>query len=264
MMDFSARNVSVVIPCFNEYNRLDIEYWTQIINHLNHVNWIFVDDGSSDKTLDLLRSLQSNSNVEVLARKDNAGKSEAIRYGMSRVLTDKPNSELIAYIDSDGAFSLSDIENLLDIAIEDLRRSVLRDAWISSRVNLAGRSIQRRASRHYIGRLIATFVTFGWKNAPYDTQSGFKVFANSEEFRECLDTKLRTRWFFDIEILARISITKCKPVNVWEVPLFTWRDVNGSHIGFGQYYQILRDIFIARQTVKEVKRIECEAEIGFN
>lgn len=259
-MDFSPRNVSVVIPCFNEYNRLDLEYWTQIVNHLNHVNWIFVDDGSSDKTLDLLRALQSNSNVEVLARKDNAGKSEAIRYGMSRVLTDRPNSELIAYIDSDGAFSLSDIENLFDIAVVDLRRAVLRDAWISSRVNLAGRSIQRRASRHYIGRLISTFVTFGWKNAPYDTQSGLKVFANSEEFRECLETKLETRWFFDIEILVRISINKKKPVNIWEVPLYNWRDVNGSHIGFGQYYQILRDIFIARQTVKMVKRIEGEAE----
>ena len=51
--------VNFVIPCYNEGKRFNIEYWNEISN-LNNINLIFVDDGSKDNTLDLIKNIKNS------------------------------------------------------------------------------------------------------------------------------------------------------------------------------------------------------------
>lgn len=51
------------------------------------------------------------------------------------------------------------------------------DALWSSRVALSGRFIQKLASRHYMGRVVATLLSVDGNSISYDTQSGVKLFA---------------------------------------------------------------------------------------
>lgn len=258
-MSHPGTKVAMVVPCFNEYKRFNLDYWGKLLELLPQIEWHFVDDGSTDKTAGLLETLQKYSNTKVIKNDRNKGKAEAIRQGMNAVLHNNSKTDFIGYVDSDGAFSGTDIEKLINIAIKENMNSEIRDVWISSRVGLAGRAISRKSSRHYLGRLVATFITFGWRGAPYDTQSGFKIFVNSPQFQDSLRMKFRTRWFFDIEMLNRIAIRKSASLNIWEEPLLSWVDVSGSHIKARQYFQIIKDLLIARQGVRKVIQVEKEA-----
>lgn len=247
--------LALVVPCFNEGTRFDLKYWESLISKYIDVIFIFVDDGSSDSTHIHLSLLKPNTNVDVIRKVENEGKAEAIRSGMKDVVLRYPRMTIVGYLDADGAFSDLDIGNLMEVAKSEVSNSILRDAWISSRVGLAGRSISRRPSRHYLGRLVATFVTMGWKDAPYDTQSGFKLFLNSTYFRQSLENRFMTRWFFDVEILNRIAKSKNGRTDIWEEVLLSWKDVSGSHIRPRQYLYIIRDIWVARRCVKKSFRV---------
>ena len=248
---------SIVVPCFNEEARLPIEYWREIINKSIDVNWLFIDDGSHDKTFEILEGLCFGSSAKTLRLGKNVGKGNAIRQGFLRVLEDDPELKVIGYLDSDGAFSLQDVMNLVEKAriLENFPGQSMPDALISSRVSLSGRFIERRKSRHYLGRIIATFLTLKWNNAPYDTQSGFKLFKNSKSFQNSIRNSFSTKWFIDIELLTRIGISNEGKLVIWEEPLDFWRDVNGSKLGFTSYPRILVEMFVARkQVLKFVKK----------
>ena len=130
------------------------------------------------------------------------------------------------------------------------------DVLLSSRVGLAGHQINRRHSRHYLGRMIATYLTNGWKDAPYDTQSGFKLFSNTVSFQQALSEDFKTKWFADVELFTRIGIHNGGNLNLWEEPLTSWRDVEGSKINFRKFPRIMVEIILARREVlKLIKEI---------
>ncbi len=248
---------SIVVPCFNEEARIPIEYWRELINKSIEVNWLFVDDGSHDKTFEILERICAGSSAKTLKLPENVGKGNAIRQGFLKVLEDDPEIKIIGYLDSDGAFSLQDIVGLVEKAsnADSFLDNSIPDAVISSRVSLSGRNIERRRSRHYLGRIIATYLTQKWNNAPYDTQSGFKLFKNSQSFQKSIKNSFSTKWFVDIELLTRIGISNEGRLVIWEEPLNFWRDVNGSKLSFRSYPRILVEMVVARnQVLKFVKK----------
>ena len=58
-------------------------------------------------------------------------------------------------------------------------------------------------------------------------------------------------WFVDIELMMRISLIRNNLVNIWEVPLNYWKDVEGSKISFTKFPQIIFEIFRIRLLVKK-------------
>ena len=50
------KSVAVVIPCYNEAGRLNSEAFTGFMQDHPQVKFIFVDDGSSDNTSEILNS----------------------------------------------------------------------------------------------------------------------------------------------------------------------------------------------------------------
>jgi hypothetical protein len=116
-----------------------------------------------------------------------------------------------------------------------------------SRVKLAGHKIERGLLRHYIGRLIASFLGRGIPEFPYDTQCGFKLFKSTPILSEALTTKFHTRWFVDLEILCRISKMRAGLISLREWPLENWREVEGSRIRLGTFWSIFLEILVIRK-----------------
>ena len=108
----------MVVPCYNEESRLNVQYWFEVIRKHTEVNFLFVDDGSKDETLRVLSSLQILPNVQVLPLKNNAGKGEAVRQGFHQVVCAKkvsfPEPMIVGFFDCDGAFSQDDIQAVID------------------------------------------------------------------------------------------------------------------------------------------------------
>ena len=254
--------IAIVVPCYNEESRLDINNWKLIMQTVPNCVWIYVNDGSTDRTYQTLSFLESKKS-HILNLSKNFGKGEAIRAGLNFALKLDSSAEIrqVGYLDSDGAFALKDITQMIEVSSTQFDIDSTLNSFIGSRVKLAGREIHRSPSRHYLGRIIGTFVGLSWNDAPYDTQSGFKIFKVDKNFSDSISERFQTRWFFDIELLLRLQSRS--GTHPWEFPLSQWHEVGSSKINVGQAWIITQEIFRIRRIIKKFKLVD-KVSNGFN
>jgi glycosyltransferase involved in cell wall biosynthesis len=220
----------IVVPCFNEARRLDPARLSALVDS-GDVRLLFVDDGSSDGTPDVLgRMADASDAVDVLTLPRNVGKAEAVRQGLLRGL--ESEAAILAYYDADLATPPEEMLRLIELLTS-------RDDLVfvlASRVRMLGWQMDRRATRHYLGRVFATCASLLLRMPVYDTQCGAKAFKVSPQLREAVATPFRSSWVFDVELIGRLrygSVTS-EPVAVdafEEMPLRSWQDVSGSRLG---------------------------------
>lgn len=244
----------LVVPCFNEAHRWQGEYWADLTSTAD-VHWLFVNDGSSDHTAEILRALAQLPNVDYLDLPVNGGKGEATRLGMLWAFkNDHRAFQAVGFMDADGAFRRADIQRLVS-RFTELQANGDVDAVWSSRVALAGRDIRRSQVRHYVGRAVATLLSVGSDPLPYDTQSGLKFFRPSEDLRSCLRQPFSTRWLFEIEMLTRWKQVTGESMRIREEPLEFWEDIAGSTITRRESARIARELW-------QVKRLQRRQTLG--
>lgn len=80
------KKISLVVPCYNEQEVINLFYEEiqKVKKDFNKVNFeiIFVNDGSSDNTLDLMRELSKNDDVRYISFSRNFGKEAAMYAGL--------------------------------------------------------------------------------------------------------------------------------------------------------------------------------------
>ena len=79
--------ISVIVPCYNEEESLPLFYKeiNKVIKKMSNVSFelIFVDDGSSDRTLNIIKEFsKDDSNVRYISFSRNFGKEAAIYAGL--------------------------------------------------------------------------------------------------------------------------------------------------------------------------------------
>lgn len=231
----------IVVPCFNESFRLNPDYWENLL-HATDVNLVFVDDGSTDSTFQVLQGIANHHRVSLLRLERNFGKAEAVRFGMLSVIGKVTKGvDVLGFLDADGSFDPQDVARMLNISRAKFSRGY--EALWSSRVALSGRDVHRSRNRHYVGRVIATGLGRSFPNLPYDSQSGFKLFVFDSVLIEVLGVPFRTRWLFDVEIFDRWREISGKSLRVWEEPVNVWHDVPGSNIRGREVGRILTEVF---------------------
>jgi len=217
------KSITLVVPCYNEEKRLNLDAFTSYASQNTHVQILFVDDGSIDHTWQMIEKCSNeNSQIHALKMPKNSGKAEAVRSGMLKSLEN--NSDYIGFWDADLATPLDQLE--LFQSYMDRQAQVI----MGSRINLLGRHIERTHLRHYLGRLFATFASIVLNLGVYDTQCGAKLF-RQDIVESAFSEKFQSYWIFDVEILARLRfLNKLNVAQVFEVPLNIWRDVGGSKV----------------------------------
>ena len=237
---------TIVVPCYNEAKRLDGDAFHRFVQSTEAVNFIFVDDGSTDDTLGVLRQLVARmpDRARCIALGQNGGKAAAVRQGMSAAIADRP--AVAGYWDADLATPLSAIPAML----RQLRSSDEVCAVLAARVRLLGRSIDRRPMRHYVGRVFATLASVTLDMPVYDTQCGAKLFRVSDELLTVFEEPFISRWIFVVEILALIVAARRRRserldpgMYIHEHPLESWRDVHGSKVRPLDFAIAGRDLF---------------------
>jgi glycosyltransferase involved in cell wall biosynthesis len=239
----------VVIPCYDEAARLPLARYQEFLRDRPEVSFVFVDDGSRDGTLALLRSLEGAEprRVSVLALEENVGKAEAVRRGLLRAL--EGDADYVGYWDADLATPLSAIQDFAGLL--DARPDL--ELVIGARVVLLGRHIERRALRHYVGRVASTAISLALGLRIYDSQCGAKLFRAGAATREIFRDPFVSRWAFDVELLARLIRSRraaglpSAASAVWELPLAEWKDVAGSKVGVLDYLRAGLDLWRIRR-----------------
>lgn len=218
----------IVVPCYNEADRLDVDAFRRFVGSEAGCEILFVDDGSTDQTAARLESLRvaSPGRIDVLRLSPNRGKAEAVRRGV--ITGFDRGARFVGFWDADLATPLEAVPQFLNVM--ELRADI--DLVMGARVALLGRHIERRASRHYFGRAFATAVSLVLGLRVYDTQCGAKLLRVTPATRAAFDTPFRTRWLFDVELIARLTGRRGGEGahRILELPLWDWQDRPGSKL----------------------------------
>lgn len=201
MQEIQATNqkieLSVVIPCYNESNRIEkciIELTKFFFTHKDKFEYelIFVNDGSKDDTYNKIKYLSKNHNyIRVFTYNLNAGKGYAVRRGIKDA---KYNNILI--LDSD-----------LSIKPDALLRVAYMHNLCSDRAFMVqGKRrfiVKQSLMRQITGNMFKWFVRALFQMPFNDTQSPFKVLHNVKKhnFQILLSDLKEDGFAYDVELL---------------------------------------------------------------
>jgi glycosyltransferase involved in cell wall biosynthesis len=222
-------DVTIVVPCFDEAQRLRLDAFRSFLAASHRHRLLFVDDGSRDDTLAMLRQfvVEGDGRVDVLALERNHGKAEAVRRGVLQALEGEAHA--VGYWDADLATPLSEVDLMAQLLAEQPQIQIV----LGSRVKLLGKRIERHEHRHYFGRVFATGASLVLSLPVYDTQCGAKLFRAHELTRRLFAEPFVARWTFDVELLARYRFREAQGAEgLWEHPVSRWTDVAGSKVRF--------------------------------
>ncbi len=224
---------SIIIPCYNEAARLDVNSFIEFALQEKHVKLVFIDDGSKDTTIQVLTNILKAvpDRVDVLIMKKNQGKAEAVRHGLN--FAAKRGDDLIAFLDADLATPLNAILDFISVA----KRLPEIDVVFGSRCGGMGRRVYRKIYRKGISLICAFLGRLATGLPIRDTQCGAKLFRNNTAFRRSLSEPFKAGWLFDIELFLRISDPSLsQKKRFFEFPVIQWTEIPGSKIK-------VRDIF---------------------
>lgn len=250
-----APDLSIVIPAFNEEERLPImlkealEFLKGGSRQGKSYEILVVDDCSTDSTSTMVLRRYADENIKVIRLVENQGKGFAVKVGMLSA-----RGKLRLMVDADGATRFSDLEKL-ERAIADgdaegsskrppngKRRAVI----FGSRHHLVDGATATRAwyrniftwGLHFLVRLLIT----GSNDIIHDTQCGFKLFTE-EAALKLFPTLYIRRWAFDLEL---VMLARMQGVSITEIAV-AWQEIPGSKLGLiSATLSMLRDMLRIR------------------
>lgn len=92
------KTLDIVVPCYNEEEMLQI-FYKEVSDNLKNIKWnvIFVNDGSNDNTLEVIKELENSyDNVKYISFSRNFGKESAIYAGL-----DYSTEDYVVLMDAD-------------------------------------------------------------------------------------------------------------------------------------------------------------------
>lgn len=222
--------IGVVIPCYNEEERLLSTEFTDFIHGNLGYHLCFVNDGSTDNTLTVLEKLRKGreDSISIYNCEKNGGKAEAVRQGVL-FLSKDPQLDYIGFLDADLSTDLKDFDELAK-TIEDSDYKIVS----GSRISRMGANIAKESARKIISMTINYIIQRILGMSFKDTQCGAKIM-DKEVTKYMFNKKFITRWLFDVEIFMRMKkfYGKNKVNNlICEKPLKRWVHVDGSKLSF--------------------------------
>jgi len=155
--------ISVVVPVFNEQESLEKFYSVLIssLGKLGSYEIVFVDDGSTDSSLDLLKKLAArDKKVRIFSFRKNQGKAEALTLGFKMA-----KGDYIVTLDADLQDRPEEIKNLLDKLKEGFD---LVSGWRKDRKD----SLKTKLSSKLFNSIMSAF----WGVRLHDYNCGLKAY----------------------------------------------------------------------------------------
>lgn len=190
-------SLAVVMPIYNEEAALpDLLDSTSLLCKSRGWRLILVDDGSTDRTSDILSNYQNMNYIDIVKHSVNRGYGGALRSGILMA-----NTEYVVTMDADGQHTLAHVDTLLEFA-----ESENADLVVGSRTRGDKSSLYRRLGKWLIRVIVNAMV----KLPVEDINSGFKLY-RTKVARRFLPLCPDSMAFSDVMTLACIK-HHCKVV----------------------------------------------------
>jgi len=199
--------LSLVIPAHNEESRLPATL-EQVFAFLTLQNYaaevIVVENGSTDRTLEIAQSFASRHTQLKVIHTDERGKGLAVKQGMLAA-----RGAFRFFADADFSMPVSEINRFLPPALPDC------DIVIASRETPGAVRYNEPFRRHLSGRIFNALIRLVVLPGLDDTQCGFKCF-RARVAEEIFPRQTMPGWSFDVELLyiARRKGYRIKEVGI--------------------------------------------------
>ena len=219
--------VSIVVPCYNEENRIK-PFLTSLIqfskDNLKSYEIIVVNDGSKDKTLDVLKEFSKD--IKLISYEKNKGKGGAVREGVLSSIGEK-----VLFIDADGSIQPDEIPKML----EELDNY---DVVVGDRASKDS-DVNAIALRNMTGKLFNFYVNMLFRYKNWDNLCGFKGF-KKEIAKDLFTNLIAYGWIFDVELFYKIHK---KNYTLYKLPI-KWVHKGDSKIKlldpFKMFFQLIK------------------------
>ncbi len=225
-------HLSVVVPAFNEEKRIGSTL-PAIFEYLDKTAYryelIVVDDGSKDRTKDVVRSLIDGvEGARLISYFPNRGKGYAVRCG---ILGSKGKN--ILFTDADLSTPIQEVEKFFPLLDKGYDIVIASKRLVDSKVEVFQPFYRRESAK------IFNFIRYAILGVDYaDTQCGFKLF-KGRVARDLFGRLTIERYMFDSETLY---LAEKLGYRVKEMPV-RWRDVPGSTLNITREgTHMLRDL----------------------
>jgi dolichyl-phosphate beta-glucosyltransferase len=215
---------SLIVPMFDEEVRL-LDYGKALLDFITEQpagsELIFVDDGSTDRTVETVADLlaaRRDAPARVI-RRPHEGKGAAVSAGLAEV-----HGEYAGFCDLDLSTPLDQLERVMDAAMRAPALAIGSRDLPASRMLRAESPIRETLGRAYNLLLQATLTP-----GVVDTQCGAKA-ASREVWRTLLPHCHETGYAWDAEL---ISVAKALRIDIIEVPV-AWRHDDRSRVHLGR------------------------------
>lgn len=238
-----SASLSVVIPAYNEVARLG-KTLRDVVGYLQENfpdgELIVVDDGSSDDTANLARTIFQDSGslrTSVISYKSNLGKGRAVRLGLLAA-----RGDVALFSDADLSTPISEAPKLVDPIVNGQY-----DVTFGSRAldrQLIG--VHQSWRREQGGRVFNLVVRLATGLPFWDTQCGFKAFRMSA-CRPLIEAATVDRFGFDVELLFLAFRAGLK---MKEIPV-RWDHNEGSKVTlFTDSFKMVHEVNLIRQQAR--------------
>ncbi len=233
--------LSIIIPAHNEEVRLppSLEQVKEFVQDQTYpIEVIVVENGSSDRTLNVAESFQEKMPYLKVIQETQSGKGLAVRNGMLEA-----TGQYRIFCDADFSMPVSEIRKFVPAEGQSY------DIAIASRELPDSKRVDEPEFRHLIGRIFNSLVKFTVLPGLQDTQCGFKAF-RGEIADQLFHLQTLDGWSFDAEILF---IAQRQGINIREVPI-TWYYKAGTRLHFlKDSFKMAADLLTIRRNANQGK-----------
>ena len=198
---------SFILPAYNESERLS-ESIPKVLQYVHERGFaaeiIVVNDGSTDKTAEVVRQFAvSNSMIVLLENPGNRGKGYSVRNGMLNA-----RAEVALFTDADLSSPITEADKLFG-ALSAGADVAIGSRWLQRELQTERQPLMRQLYGRLFNLELRVVLGLRYK----DTQCGFKAFN-----RRAIDTVFTRqrieRWGFDPELLFLADKFKLKTLEV--------------------------------------------------
>ncbi|NER12763.1 glycosyltransferase [Leptobacterium flavescens] len=190
----------IITPCYNEENKLQIETYIRFIRTNDNYHLCLVNDGSSDKTSEVLKQIKKAApqRVSVIDLKENRGKATAVSVG-AKYLYEQTDVDYIGYLNADLSTDFNDFDQLVSMLDKTGKLSMVFGSRGYGEGNRESNFI-----RKFFSIIIKFLVYFTLRLPIEDAQCGAKVFRRNI-VPVVFSNPFLCRWLFDVEIFIRLK-----------------------------------------------------------
>lgn len=193
---------------------------------------VVVDDGSEDRTVQVVEAAANNWPELHILRSAHAGKGQAIKWGLLAA-----SGDLIFICDADLSMPIEQLARFITAMQEGVQVA------IGSREAPGAVRYGEPTLRHLMGRVFNWLVRHLVLPGIQDSQCGFKCFTRAVA-RDLALCQQITGWGFDVELL---SIARARGYSIREVPISWYYKASSRIHPLRDTIQMTRDLFTVRR-----------------